>query len=137
MEDYEKMTAQEQSKFLAHSLVDLSQRIYSSKSVKGLEVLITNLETITDYARELYKELKKEEMTAEITGQLSELSEMFRKSDGISEDFVCGLEDLLKYAQECLEEDECNEDTELAEKSALENMKMLLWKSEKLAAENY
>ena len=96
-----------------------------------------NLETVTEYARELHNKLRVSEMTAEVTEQLSSLSELLKSSGGISEDFVCGLEDLLKYAQDCLEEDERDEDTELAEKSALENMKMLLWKSEQLAAENY
>lgn len=134
MEEYERMTAQEQASLLAHSLVDLSQRIYKAKSSKGLEVLMMNLESITDYVRELYRDLRKTEMTEDITSQLSDLSEMLKDSDGISEDFICGLEDLLKYAQVCLEENERNEDTELAEKSALENMKILLWRSEQLAA---
>ena len=130
---YKAMTLSERVSFLSHSLVDVMRETYEEKCSGGLDVLIRNVDAILGYGRELQARLKSEEMTAEITLQLAQLKETFMNSEGISEEFITGLEDLLKYAQECQEATENNEEAITARDMLLENMRRGMWLSEQRA----
>ncbi|MBR1437909.1 MAG: hypothetical protein IJ587_05165 [Synergistaceae bacterium] len=99
--DFNAMTLSEQESFLSHSSAELVQRLYYENNRKGLEVVVKNLTTIMERAKDCLDCLDMLGREGDVYTKLYLLLEYMGK-DGISEDFVAGLAELTERAQETL-----------------------------------
>ena len=99
--EYQNMNVSEQENFLSHSLADLVQKMYYEHNKSGLELLIKNLRTIAERARDCVDCLEMLHKEGDVYAKLWLMLE-YMGHGGISEEFVCGLEQLTERAQECL-----------------------------------
>ena len=101
MKEYAGMSAASQENFLAHASADLVQRMYYENDRKGLEVVIKNLMAITNRARDCLSCLEMLAHDGDVYSKIYLLVE-YAGRNGISEEFVSGLEELTERAQETL-----------------------------------
>ena len=101
MKGYEAMTLSEQESFIAHASADLVQRMYYENNREGLEVVIKNLTLVAERARDCLDCLDMLRREGDVYAKLYLLLEYMGK-DGISEEFVAGLEEITERAQESL-----------------------------------
>ena len=99
--DFDNLNANEQENFLSHALADLVQKMYYEHNKSGLELLIKNLRTIAERACDCVDCLEMLHKEGDVYAKLWLILEYMGKG-GISEEFVCGLEELTERAQECL-----------------------------------
>ena len=99
--EFDNLNANEQENFLSHALADLVQKMYYEHNKSGLELLIKNLRTIAERARDYVDCLEMLHKEGDVYAKLWLILEYMGKG-GISEEFVCGLEELTERAQECL-----------------------------------
>ena len=121
IQEYQNMTLAGQESFLAHSAAELVQSMYYGKDVKGLTVLIRNLETVTEYARNCLSCLDILRQKSSVYTKINLLLE-FLGQNGLSEEFVEGLQDISDKALDCLEGSPSEEEESLA----LRNIRLLI-----------
>lgn len=105
IKEYDNLNSTEQENFLAHSAANLAQKMYYDHDRKGLEVLVNNLETIAEHARNCLDCLEILHKKGDVFAKIYLLLEYMGKG-AISEEFVSGLEELTERAHECLAQSE-------------------------------
>ena len=119
--NYRDVTIQERVGFLSHSAAELVQTMYYGRDVKGLEVLIKNFESVLEHARNCLSCLEILGQGGDVYSKIYMLLD-YLGQEGMTEEFVYGLEDLTEHAQECLGGEVSKE----AEAAALRNMRKLM-----------
>ena len=120
-QNYHDLNVANQESFIAHSAAELAQSLYYMKDATGLDVLIRNLETVIDYARNCRCCLDILQQKGNIYAKINLLLE-FLGQKGISEEFVDALENISIHAQDCLEGSPSEDD----ENVALMNVRLLM-----------
>ncbi len=101
MKEYDSLTLSGQENFLSHASADLVQKMYYENDSKGLEVVIKNLQTVIDRARECLYCLDVLRSEGDVYTKIYLLLEYMSKG-GLSEEFVGGLVQLTELATENL-----------------------------------
>ena len=99
MKNYEDMTVREQEHFLAHESVELVQRMYHECDRKGIEVFIENLKTVIAHAKDCIDCIELLQKKGDAANKIFLLIDYLGK-DGISEEFVNDLDELVDKAHE-------------------------------------
>ena len=105
LKEYDALSVIEQENFLAHSAAELVQKMYYSQDKKGLEVIKSNLKTISEHARNCIECLEILQQKGDVFTKIYLLLEYMGKGS-ISEEFVSGLEQLTERAHEALAKSE-------------------------------
>ena len=133
MENCVASSIYEQVRLHSHKTAELIEAIFYGNDKAGLELLIRHLEFFVEHAKSCVSCL---EFVGDGENPYKKIQLLlgYLGHEGISEDFVSELEEITDQAHEYLETEEDKEEMKAAEQAALENMRMLLDKSEKRAA---
>ena len=112
-QEYQNLNVASQESFIAHSAAELVQSLYYHQDAKGLDVIISNLETVIDYARNCRSCLDILQQKGNVYTKINLLLE-FLGQKGISEEFVDALENISIHAHDCLEGSPSDDDEALA-----------------------
>ena len=121
IQDFLNLSVANQESFIAHSAAELVQSLYYNQDAKGLDVIISNLETVIDYAKNCRSCLDILQQKGNVYTKINLLLE-FLGQKGISEEFVDALENISIHAHDCLE----GSPSKLDENVALMNVRLLM-----------
>lgn len=99
--DFNKLDINERESFIAHATADIIQAMYYSNNRYGLNVLAKNLDTLLERANDCIDCLDMLHKEGDVYSKIYLLLEYMGK-DGVTQQFVDGLEELTVHAQECL-----------------------------------
>ena len=125
IKEFQALSPLEQENFIAHAAANLTQAMYYGHDQKGLEVLIKNMETIAEQARNCLDCLVILHQKGDVFAKIYLLLEYMSK-DGVTQDFVDGLEELTERAQECVQVQDAGGVTTDDERKVLENLRKVI-----------
>jgi len=110
MKNYETMTTMEQVSFIAHSSIELVQKMYYEKNKKGLEIFLKNCSLITNHAKDCFDCIELLSKKGDTFNKIFLLIDYLGQK-GINEEFIDDLHEMLNKAQEFYEQPETEEPT--------------------------
>lgn len=129
IKEYEAMDIVGQENFISHASADLVQKMYYENNRRGLEVLVKNLTTIINRAQDCIDCLDMLKREGDVYAKIYLLLEYMGKG-GISEEFVCGLEEITERAQEAFAKNAGSELTGDEEKEFLKRLNEVMNRNE-------